>query len=507
MINPLPVILEENIRLIFGLKVRMHRQEQKLSLSELAKRAEMSVSYINEIEKGKKYPKRNKITALAAALGVSYDELVSLKISKKLGAISKLLNSNILQELPLDVFGLEPRNLLELMSDAPSKLSAFINTIVEISRNYNLTVENFYFSVLRSYQEIHDNYFEDIEKSAKEFRAEFIKDGEPLEEQLEQYLKQVCGYHLDHNSISEHPALDTFRSILKSDTDHSKTLLLNKKLNQRRRTFIYAREAAFHILGLADRSKTYSWMQVKSFDMLFNDYMATYFAGALLVPEERIIADIQKILEGSTFSFDNFIELILKHNTSPETFLYRMMSILPKHFGLSKIFFLRLDHKPGSNVYSLTKELHLDGLHSPHGTVLSEHYCRRWVSLKIFEDLEKNRAEGKHDKYICDAQISKYITSGKEYFCISVARALPLVDESIDTSITIGFLMNDKFREKTNIWQSEKVRMEFVNETCERCPSVDCSVRASDALVLKKHRKEKERITALEAILGKGVVS
>ncbi|WP_256366103.1 helix-turn-helix domain-containing protein [Flammeovirga sp. SJP92] len=501
------MILEENIRLIFGLKVRMHRQEQKLSLSELAKKAEMSVSYINEIEKGKKYPKRNKITSLAAALKVSYDELVSLKISKKLGAISKLLNSNILQELPLDVFGLEPRNLLELMSDAPSKLSAFINTIVEISRNYNLTVENFYFSVLRSYQEIHDNYFEEVEIAAKEFRRKIIDDDKPLEIQLRQYLTTFCNYRIDEESLSEHEALDTLRTVIKVEDDGTNVLMINKKLNARRRTFIYAREAAFQVLNLQERSMTYSWMQVKSFDMLFNDYMATYFAGAFLVPEEALVEDLQEIVHSNSFSNEKMLDLIAKHNTSPETFLHRLTSILPKHFGLSKIFFLRLDHIPGSNRYSLTKELHLDGLHSPHGTVLSEHYCRRWVSLKIFEDLEQARSEGKEDEYICDAQTSRYITSGKEYFCISVARALPLVDETIDTSITIGFLINDNFREKSKLWQSEKVRMEFVNETCERCPSVDCQVRASDSIVLKKEQQEKERIAALEAILGKPVVS
>ncbi|WP_170178383.1 helix-turn-helix domain-containing protein [Flammeovirga pectinis] len=501
------MILEENIRLIFGLKVRMHRQEKELSLSELAKKAEMSVSYINEIEKGKKYPKRNKITALASALNVTYDELVSLKISKKLGAISKLLNSNILQELPLDVFGLEPRNLLELMSDAPSKLSAFINTIVEISRNYNLTVENFYFSVLRSYQEIHDNYFEEIEIAAKEFRTNVLTTDESLEVQLERFLKGTCNYTIDEEELSEHQALDTFRSILRIGADGNPTLLINKKLNERRRTFIYAREAAFQVLKLSERSNTYSWMQVKSFDMLFNDYMATYFAGAVLVPEEALIQDIDAIINSNSFSSEHFIDLILKHNTSPETFMYRMMSILPKHFGLNKIFFLRLDHKPGENRYSLTKELHLDGLHSPHGTVLSEHYCRRWISLKIFEDLVKTRKEGSTNKYLCDAQVSKYITSGKEYFCISVARALPLVEETIDTSITIGFLMDDNFKQKSKLWQSEKVRMEFVNETCERCPSTDCSVRASEAVVLQKEQKEKERMVALESLLGKGVVS
>ena len=44
--------LEENIRLIFGLKIKQLRNDKKLSLQELAQRSNLSVSYLNEIEKG-----------------------------------------------------------------------------------------------------------------------------------------------------------------------------------------------------------------------------------------------------------------------------------------------------------------------------------------------------------------------------------------------------------------------------------------------------------------------
>jgi len=67
---------EQNIRLIFGLKLRQLRQENKLSLVELSGKSGLSVSYLNEIEKGKKYPKAEKIAAISNALGVSYDKLV-----------------------------------------------------------------------------------------------------------------------------------------------------------------------------------------------------------------------------------------------------------------------------------------------------------------------------------------------------------------------------------------------------------------------------------------------
>jgi DNA-binding XRE family transcriptional regulator len=47
----------DNIRLVFGLKLKQLRLDKAMSLTELAQKSGLSMSYINEIEKGKKYPK------------------------------------------------------------------------------------------------------------------------------------------------------------------------------------------------------------------------------------------------------------------------------------------------------------------------------------------------------------------------------------------------------------------------------------------------------------------
>ena len=145
------------------------RQKKKLSPAELANSCGLSISYLNEIEKGKKHPKADKIIAIAETLGVKYDELVSLKLSKKLEPISDLLQSQVFQEFPLEMFGLEPGKLIELIANAPVKMNAFIGTIIEIARNYEMRKESFYFAALRSYQELHDNYFEDLEDAVDDF--------------------------------------------------------------------------------------------------------------------------------------------------------------------------------------------------------------------------------------------------------------------------------------------------------------------------------------------------
>ena len=84
----------QNAKIIFGLKVKQLRQGKGLSFSDLAKAANMSVSYLNEIEKGKKYPKDDKINALAAVLGVSFEGLTSPELDKSLAPVSELLKSN-----------------------------------------------------------------------------------------------------------------------------------------------------------------------------------------------------------------------------------------------------------------------------------------------------------------------------------------------------------------------------------------------------------------------------
>ena len=91
-----------NIKIIFGLKLKQMRQDKNLSLSALSEQSGLSVSYINEIECGKKYPKADKIAILAEALGVSYDKLVSLKLTRNLAPLGDFLNSKILDQLPLD---------------------------------------------------------------------------------------------------------------------------------------------------------------------------------------------------------------------------------------------------------------------------------------------------------------------------------------------------------------------------------------------------------------------
>ena len=135
--------VDQNTKIIFGLKVKQLRKQYNLSFQELKDLSGLSVSYLNEIEKGKKYPRQNKIDALAEALRTTSEELVSRQLSKNLMPLADLLDSNFLQEIPLDLFGIEAAKVVEIIANAPTKVGAFISSLVEISRKYELRQQHF----------------------------------------------------------------------------------------------------------------------------------------------------------------------------------------------------------------------------------------------------------------------------------------------------------------------------------------------------------------------------
>ena len=280
---------EENIKLIFGLKLRQLRTSKKLSQSELSEKSGLSVSYLNEIEKGKKYPKTEKIATLAAALDVPYDRMVSIKLDKQLAPVGEILNTRLLEELPLGLFGIDKGKLIEIITNAPLKVSAFISTIAQIANTYNLTQENMYFAMLRSYQEMHDNYFEDIEKEAERFINEYnlSTDGVISSDVLKDILKDKFGYVVEENDLKEYPELIHIRSVFIED---AKKILINAKMAENQKAFLYAKEIGYQFLEMSgERAVMTPWPRATSFDHVLNNSRASYFAGALLISPEGLL--------------------------------------------------------------------------------------------------------------------------------------------------------------------------------------------------------------------------
>ncbi|WP_294293445.1 helix-turn-helix transcriptional regulator [uncultured Chryseobacterium sp.] len=479
------------IKTVFGLKLKQQRQKKNWSLQDLAVKTGLSKSYLNEIENGKKYPKHDKIIQLSEALNCTFDDLVSTKLDKSLTPFNEILQSDFFKEIPLDLFGINKNNLISIISDAPKKVTAFINALIEISQNYNLGKERFYFAVLRSFQELYDNYFPEIEEKVLLFAREngLQIDKNLQADALENILNEKFNYQIQSANFEQYGILDNLRSLF---IPEKKLLLLNVKLEKDQKTFILAKEIGFNVLELKSRPNTYSWLDFGSFEEILNNFHASYFAGALLIPKQKTIEKTSEFFLQNEWDPQHFENLIENFTNSPETFYYRLTNILSSEPGIKDLFYLCLVKKKNSDKIQILKELHLNHQQAPHANATNEHYCRRWIAVKNLHHLKENET-------LTDAQISHYKDQGISYLVISTSQKNPFSDGS-NRSYCLGILLNSQTIKKINFIKSPTLKTINVGVTCESCSIADCEVRQSPPIRLEKEYFNSGMKNAIEKI-------
>lgn len=482
---------EENIRIIFGLKLKHLRKEKNLSLQELSEKSGVSISYLNEIEKSKKYPKADKVFRLAEALEVDYDYLVSLQLEDKMKPIADLLYSDILSELPLDLFGIEPSSFIELLSDTPTKLNAFIITLMDISRAYGISLEEFFLSALRAYQEMHDNYFPDLEIQVVNFKKKYQIPLRPDFEQLKLILENEFQYEVIPYDFEKEVGLSKTRSLMLPGKKPK--FLFNPNLTENQKIFALGRELGYAFLNLKNRPYSSSWITVNSFDEVLQHFQASYFSCAMLVEEKEITKDLEAFFMHPELDHELLLKLIEKYQVTPETLVYRMTNILPKHFGLKELFFLRISKNVPSGQFSLNKELHLTGIHHPHASKSQEDYCRRWVSATIFDEFSQSQSSR-----IGKAQYSFY-PDGQSYFVFAIAYQSGMKRQE-QISISFGLKVNTQFKRKVKFHNDQQIQLKYVGTTCQTCPVENCEVRVSPPIKLQKLQSQIDKENKLAMV-------
>ncbi|TYP77289.1 helix-turn-helix domain-containing protein [Aquimarina intermedia] len=489
-------IAEEYIRLIFGLKIKQIRNEKELSLFGLSKLSGLSKSYLNEIEKGKKYPKTDKIIRLAETLEVPYDSLVSLKLDKNLAPIGEILQSGILDEIPLELFGIQQSDLIDIIANAPSKVNAFISTIIEIAQHYNLSREGFYLASLRSYQEAHNNFFKELEEKAIRCANSYQLglNGTINSAELDEILTEEYGYTIITDAIPDQEELENLRCVFVPKT---KTLLLSGRVDESQKTFIYAKELGYQYLEIKERPYTFSWIKYDNFEEVLHNFYASYFAGVLILPRVHLKNQLKTVFSKKKFSAVDFHKVMHQYNASPESFYQRLTNILPKDFGMQNVFFLRFTHKLGANKFNLVKELHITHQQQPRANEINEHYCRRWMAIKTLQRTAKENIP-----YAFDIQISDYEDTGQKYLVFTSATKDPFRKEFY-RSIGIGFLISPALEKKIAFVNDAKIATVKVGVTCETCSIQDCEVRMAPPKRLLAKEKFKKTETLVEEMMNK----
>jgi len=492
------------VNIIFGMKVRQARLEANMTLSDLARQSELSPSYLTEIEKGRKYPRADKIIKMAAALGKAYDDLVSIKLAPSLRYLESTLASSAVRRFPFEEFGLEPVDALGLLTREPDRASALLHAVVEVARRYDIKEEEFLRAALRSYQEIHENYFPDLEDAAESFVRDFGPRYGFAElsiiplATLENILHQEYGYEIDDAALAATEELCHYRSLFLSGT--KPRLFINNRLYARQVRFILAREIGYRYLAIKERSMTSSPEQVHSFQQLLNDARAAYFGGAVLMPRGRLLGDLEDFFALPAWDPDPFSAMLAVYDVTPEMLLYRFSELIPQFFGL-KLHFLRFHHTTGTDEYQLVRHLNMNQLLIPSGTGLFEHHCRRWLSIRLLPDAAAPGMPHAAGPLPVGVQLSEFMETQEKFLCLGFGRQMVL-SPGVSSSVIIGFRVDAEARKLIRFLEDPNIPHVLIHETCERCPlrPDQCALRAAPPTILNAEREHTAKMGALKRL-------
>jgi len=491
----------DNLRLVLGLKVRARRESKGWTLQELSRRSGLAISYLSEIEKGRKYPKPEKLLDLARALQIGFEELVSPRVEDELTPLSAFADSEFLREFPFELFGLEAGDLFDLVSSDPKRAGALLRTFADIARRHDLEVEQFLFGALRSFQQLHGNYFPEIEEAADRFRERlgWSSGAAGAERRLREHLELGSGYRVDFHELEARPELASLRSVFAAGPPP--TLYLNGGLTSRQRAFAMAREIGYRELGLEERAVTGSWLKAESFDQVLNNFKASYFAGALLLPRADLLPAIEDLLAEPRFYGGQLADMVSRFGATPEMLFYRISQLVPAHLGLNEIFFVRFFRDTARKRPVLNKVLNLSTVAVPHGVAPEESACRRWPGVSIFDTPGLARATPSRRPPVAAARC-RFQSEPVEFLVVAMARPLALRPRTL-SSVSLGFRVDERLKRVVKFLDDPKLPALEVDLTCERCPlgRERCRERAAPASVLERERLLARREAAIAELL------
>ncbi|MGB4869431.1 MAG: hypothetical protein WBP47_05250, partial [Candidatus Promineifilaceae bacterium] len=195
------------------------------------------------------------------------------------------------------------------------------------------------------------------------------------------------------------------------------------------------------------------------------------------------------------------VDMLARYDVTPEMLFYRFSELIPQHFGIP-IHFLRY-HQEGDD-YKLIKHLNMNQLNVPSGLGLQEHYCRRWLSVRLLREMADRQAAGSTDRFPPpEVHISRFLDSDDRYLAFGFVRSL-ILSPGVNSSVTVGFRLTPDLDRTVRFVTDPTIAQVVINETCERCPlkPAECQVRAAPPVTLENEQDNLTRKKALDRVVA-----
>lgn len=290
----------------YGARVRMLRRNHKLTQVELARRLEISPSYLNLIEHDQR--------ALTAPLLVKLAQQFELDLSEfGAGGSERLANdlNEVFSDPALGEEGPPNEEVNEVVTNAPQvgrSIVALYRAYREAKQAADTLASQIYeghqalgdasspiaSEQINDYFQRHNNYFDELERQAERLRRRLnlpVEDHEQVSITRDQVLACLCRtLENDHGiriELASRSRIDALRVFDRS----SKRMVLSEVMNQASRAFQTATQLALVEHGeIIDDLISKGGLTTPVARSLGRVVLANYFAGAVLMPYEGVLS-------------------------------------------------------------------------------------------------------------------------------------------------------------------------------------------------------------------------
>ncbi len=456
-----------------GAKIRRLRREQGLTQAQLAEQLGVSASYLNLIEHNRRKLTTDLLLALAEQFALDFATLAEDDESRLYSDVMDAFGDRLFEEVELtntdvrELVGASPQAARALLT----LYDAYHKTLMD-ARSLAASVadeeggEGVAFSALAPADLISDmiqenqNFFQDLEHEADRVRREVKMAGGTVAhdasalswERMADYLIEAHGVR----TVFATPETPGEAGIARRFDRKTRALTISARLDGQGRAFQLAHQIGqLSAAPVVEMLLTENRIKEPQARALGRVALANYFAAALLMPYEEVLAAARQT------RYD--IEL-LQHqfNASFEQVCHRLTSLnRPGQAGIP-LHMLRVD-----TAGNISKRFTLSGLPIPrHGGA-----CARWNVYAAFLN-----------PGVIQAQVSK-LPEGQAYFCVArtvrkggVGHGAPSFFQSIGLGCDLRYAREMIYADDVDL--ENPARFGEIGVACRICERMDCAQRA-----------------------------